>query len=205
MTTPFDRPRYGFRFEEIRRGDSLQLIAARTLGDAALWYELIAFNDLVPPYITDDPTQVRPGVLLSGEFLLVPAPTPTVTTATDPDEVFLRDIQLTDGDLVVSGGDLAVVSGRENFKQAIKNRVETERGELIYHMRYGNRTRQLVGAVNGPTAALLAAQYTKAAVQADPRVSNVTSATGTVTGDAVSVAVTAEAVNGKSVQVVANP
>lgn len=205
MTTPFDRPRYGFRFEEIRRGDSLQLIAARTLGDAARWSELIAFNDLVPPYVTDDPTQVRPGVLLSGEFLLVPAPTPTVTTASDPDEVFLRDIQITDGNLVADGGDLAVVRGRDNFKQAITHRVETERGELIYHMQYGNRVRQLIGAVNGPTAALLAAQYTKAAVQADPRVAAVSSATATVTGDAVSVVVTAEAVNGKSVQVEANP
>lgn len=205
MTTAFDRPRYGFRFEEIRRGDSLQLIAARTMGDAARWYELIAFNNLVPPYITDDPAQVVPGVLLSGKFLLVPAPAPTATTAADPDEVFLRDIRLADGQLVPSGGDLAVVRGRENFRQAITNRVETERGELIYHMQYGNRTRQLIGAVNGPTAALLAAEYTKAAVQADPRVSNVPNATATVTGDVVSVSITAEAVNGRSIQVDASP
>lgn len=205
MTTPFDRPVYGFRFEEIRRGDTLKAIAARTLGDAGRWHELISFNNLVPPYITDDPALVREGVRLSGEFLLIPAPAPSATTSNDPEEVFQRDIRLENGMLAVEGGDFAVASGRENFRQAIKNRVETERGELIHHMDYGNRTRLLIGAVNGPTASLLAAQYTKSAIKADPRVSRVTSAKATVSGDVASVVAEVEPVNGRPIQIEANP
>ncbi|ATI15622.1 baseplate assembly protein W [Bordetella phage vB_BbrM_PHB04] len=205
MTTPFSRPMYGFRFEETRRGDTLKAIAARTLGDAGRWHELIAFNKLVPPYITDDPAQVKPGVILTGELLLVPAPAPAVTTSTDPQEVFQRDIRLENGMLAVDGGDFLVAAGRENFTQAIRNRVETETGELIHHMDYGNRTRRLLGAVNGPTASLLAAQYTRSAVLADPRVRRVVSATAEVIGDVVNVGVKVEPVSGQPAQIEANP
>lgn len=205
MTTPFDRPLYGYRFEETRRGDTLKAVAARTLGDAGRWHELISFNNLVPPYITDDPAQVKPGVVLTGELLLIPAPTPVVPTTTDPNEVFQRDILIEDGVLAVGNGDFLVASGRDNFKQAIRNRVDTEQGELIHHMTYGNRVRRLLGAVNGPTASLLAAQYTRSAVRADPRVRRVTSAKAEVVGDTVRVSLEVEPVSGQSVQVEGNP
>jgi phage baseplate assembly protein W len=201
----YQKPLYGFRFVEIQQGDSLQVIAARELGDAALWYQLIALNGLVPPYITDDPTEASAGVLLSGGSLKVPAPQPVATTTTDPTEVFLSDIQLDPygGLSVDDNGDFAVASGVDNLNQALSNRVSTDRGELIYHTDYGSRVRRLQGTVNGPTAGLLAAQYAKSAVQADPRVKQVNQAVADISGDAINVSVEVQPISGRVISVTA--
>jgi phage baseplate assembly protein W len=202
MTTIFDKPLNGFRFVETRYGDTLQAIAARELGDAARWVDLIAFNGLVPPYLTDDPTAVADGVLLTGSLIKLPAPVAVVSAATEPDLVFGRDISLNRGQLFDDGsGDLAVVAGRENLKQAIKNRIDTERGELLFHLPYGSLHRRLIGTVNGPTAALLAAQYVKSALQDESRIRKVNDSTANVAGDVVSVTVEVQPVTGKAVSV----
>lgn len=199
--TQFDRQVYGFRFADTNRGDSLQLIAARELGDASRWTELIALNKLLPPFITDDAAQARQGVILSGAQILVPAPVAVSTTTTDPDAVFERDVQMgRGGELVTDGSDFVVVSGGGNLKQALKNRIETDRGELIYHPEYGCEARRLIGLVNGPTKALLASQAVKAAVQDDPRIARVIKARAEVIGDTVPVSAEAETVTGRSIQ-----
>jgi phage baseplate assembly protein W len=213
MTTVFDKPLNGYRFVDTQFGDTLQKIAARELGDAARWGDLIVFNNLVPPYLTDDPTQVTKGVLLTGSQILVPAGAPVISTATDPTTVFQIDLQLlpvfgtgaVGGLLQVANGDFAVISGRDNFKQVLKNRVETERGELIFHMDYGSLCRRLIGAVNGPTTALLAGQYAKASLLADPRVSAVDKAIATVTGDQIALDLEVIPVVGRPIQLSAAP
>lgn len=205
MTTVYQRPMTGFRFAEILHGDTLQLIAARELGDANRWVDLIAYNDLVPPFITDDPTKVRDGVLLSGSMIRLPAPVSVVTSTTDPERVFETDIRLNDGELGVLNGDFDVVSGRANLHQALVHRIETERGELIFHPEYGSRVRSLIGAVNGPTSTLLAAQYAKSAVQADPRISKVTQTVAATDGDSIRVDVEAQPVVGRVIEVIATP
>ena len=206
MTTQFDRELYGFRFANTERGDTLQVLAARELGDASRWPELISYNKLVPPFITDDPELAGPGVVLTGRQILVPAPSPVVTTTTDPDAVFEKDIRLSsDGQILVEGGDFAVVSGAANLVQSVKNRVHTERGELIYHPEYGSNVRRMIGVVNGPTAGLLASQYAKYAVQSDPRINRVTNASASVDGDVVSVTVEAEAIAGRIIEITVVP
>lgn len=196
-----NKPLFGYRFVETRRGDSLQLIAAREMGDATQWQKLIDYNGLVPPYITDDPTQAGPGVILTGASILVPAPAPIATTTTDPNAVFGTDIKLNNGQLATANGDFDVVSGRENLRQALGNRVETERGDLLMHQDYGSLHPRLIGAVNGPTSGLLAAQYVRAAVQADPRVKSVISATATITADVTEIEVEVQPITGTTIQV----
>lgn len=204
--TEFDRQLYGFRFAETRRGDSLQIIAARELGDANRWAELITLNKLLPPFITDDPAQVATGVVLAGAQILVPAPVAVVTTTTNPEAVYEADVKMgAGGDLLTDGKDFVVVSGRGNLKQALKNRIETDRRELIYHPSYGCDARRLVGIVNGPTASLLGAQAVKASVQQDPRIDRVTAATAEVIGDTINVTAEAETVAGRSIQAQASP
>lgn len=197
----FNKPLYGYRFVQTQRGDSLQLIAAREMGDATQWQTLIDYNNLVPPYITDDSTQAGPGVILTGASILVPAPVPVATGTTDPSTVFGIDIKLTNGQLATANGDFDVVSGRDNLRQALANRVETERGDLLMHQDYGSLHQRLIGAVNGPTSGLLAAQYVKAALQADPRVQSVTSTTATITGDVTEIEAEVQPISGTSIPV----
>ena len=204
MTT-YRRPLHGFRFVEIRHGDTPQAIAARELGDASRWTDLIAYNDLVPPFITDDPAQARTGVLLSGSMIRVPAAAQMASASSDPDRVFERDIRLEDGVLAAQNGDFAVASGRDNLRQAIKHRIETERGELLFHPEYGSRIRVLLGAVNGPTASLLAAEYARSAVLADPRIRQVTQSVAEVEGDVVRVSIEAQPIAGRVIEVTAYP
>lgn len=197
----FNKPLFGYRFAETQRGDSLQIIAAREMGDATQWQTLIDYNGLVPPYITDNPSQAGPGVILTGAMILVPAPAPVATATTDPSAVFGTDIKLDKGQLSTANGDFDVVSGRDNLKQALANRVETQRGDLLMHQNYGSLHPRLIGAVNGPTSGLLAAQYVRAAVQADPRVQSVLSATATITEDVTAIEVEVQPVAGTPIQV----
>lgn len=206
MTTQFDRELVGFRFAETQRGDSLQLIAARELGDASRWVELISYNNLVPPFITDDPGLADPGVLLTGRQLLVPAPSPVATATIDPDKVFEIDVKLTaNGSIETAGGDLSTVSGVPNLVQALRNRISTETGELIYHPDYGTKIRRVMGVVNGPTAALLAAQYGREGVLGDPRIQKINKADAEVSADVVRVTIEAETISGRRVEVTATP
>ena len=195
MTTPFDRPLYGFRFIDILFGDTLPVIAARELGDAGRWAEIIALNSMIYPYITDDPDKVVPGVFLSGTCITVPASAPS-SAQPDPNSVFGTDILLVNGKMTVANGDIVTVSDLPNLEQALGNLITTDQGELIYHTEYGTKIRRLIGDMNGPTAALLAANDAKTAVARDKRISTVNTSTGTVSGDAIIVNVVAEAING---------
>lgn len=200
MTTRFDRRLYGFRFAETHHGDSLQTIASRELGDAARWVDLVSLNRLLPPFITDDPELAGEGVLLSGQQILLPAATAVITSTVDPESVFEADALLgADGELVTDGRDFVVVSGRDNLRQALKNRVVTDRGELIFHPTYGCGARRLVGKVNGPTAGLLAAQEVRAALPLDPRVARARQVVADVQGDVINVSADVETVLGRPV------
>lgn len=205
MTTVFDKPLNGYRFVDTRFGDTLQKIAARELNDAARWGDLIAFNNLVPPYLTDDPDEVGPGVLLTGSQILIPAGAPVISTTTDPNLVFDIDIQLLKGLLQVTDGDLSVVAGRDNFRQAMKNRIDSQRGDLIFHMEYGSLCRSVIGAVNGPTSGLIVAEYAKASLLADDRVSDVDQSVATITGDRIELDIEVIPVVGRPVQLSAAP
>lgn len=200
MTVDIRAPLTGYRFAETRYGDTVQSIALRELGDGKRWPELVAINSLVPPYITTDPALVRAGVVLAGSMILIPAATAAAMT-TDQDLVFERDIDLSGGDLQTKNGDFVVVSGLGNLRQSLRHRLDTEQGELSMHPEYGSRIRRLVGQVNGATAGLLAAEYAKAAVAADPRIRSVRSATADVQGDSIRVSVVAEPVTGRAVDV----
>lgn len=206
MTIAYQKPLYGFRFAEIQRGDTLQAIAAREMGDAARWHDLIVYNNLRPPYITDNTASTAAGVLRAGALIRLPAPVPVVTTTTEADRVFERDVELRLGRLEPDeSGDFAVISGVANLGQALRHRVETERGELVFHTDYGSLVRRLIGAINGPTASLLAAEYAKSAVQGDARVKRVTKATAEVIGDTINVSVELEPIVGRAIRLDATP
>jgi phage baseplate assembly protein W len=197
MSTPFDRTLYGYRFVLTQHGDTLQKIAARELDDAGRWAELIALNDMVYPYLTDNHNLVATGVFLTGGYITIPAATPGAET-NDPNAVFGQDIALTNGQFIFVNGDFAMVSGLGNLEQALTNVLNTNQGELLYHTSYGTEIREMIGTVNSPAAALLAARYANDAVSADPRISSITSAIGTSVGNVIAVTVDAQTIQGST-------
>ena len=201
MSNEVDRKLTGYRWIETRHGDTLQRIALREFGDASRWAELAWLNDLIPPYITDSSAEAGPKVLFSGQLIMVPAATPSTTEQTDPEKVYGRDVMLRRGLLVAENGDFALVKGISNLSQAIRNRVDTTPGELMFHGDYGCRIRLLLGKASTSATTLLAAGYVQSAIEQDDRVSQVTSSEAVAVGDVIRVTATAQPVSGDPVAI----
>jgi phage baseplate assembly protein W len=198
----FERQMPSYRLAETHAGDTLPRVAAREMGDANRWPELVWINNLTSPYLTDIPSEASDTVLLTGSLIRIPAPTGVNTDATERAQVYERDCKMVKRRLVDDGkGDFAIVAGTDNLTQQLTHRIVTPRRQLVRHPDYGCLVWELQGKVTGPVAALLGAKYVKAAVQADYRVSSVTSATAEVTGDATRITATAEAIAGGKVDI----
>lgn len=197
-------PLAGIRNAETRRGDTLQRIAARELGDASRWPDLASLNELRPPWITDDPALESQYVLLAGKPILIPAPPPEASgvSPTDDDAIFGTDI-LTDRGRLQGGptGDFALVRGAPNLTQASENRLATPGGSLIWHPDYGNRQHELIGNRNDPVANELAALFLARCLRQDPRISRVEKNIAVVIGDAIESSAWAIAVDGRRLPV----
>jgi phage baseplate assembly protein W len=191
----------GYRFVTVQQGDTLQAIAQRELGDTTLWADLITINGLTPPYLTGDPLEASATVKLYGQEILLPAATVQISATSDPDRVFGVDLKLTNGRLGAANGDLALVGGVSNLRQAIKNRIETQLGELLFHPPYGCGVYRVKGEGADPTAATLGAKYVEGSLLADPRIAAVEAVTATITGDTCEIIATARAVAGTSVDI----
>lgn len=192
----FDRAMTGYRYAETMRGDTLRHVALRELGDAKFWTDLVIINGLLPPYLTDDPALVRPGVVLTGDTILIPAPQENAALTEDPDEVFGADILLNNGRLDLEGGDFKVSTGLGNLIQQIRHRLSTEKQALMFHPRYGCYTHLLRGRGNGPILSQLAAFYVRSALLEDPRISEVPRCETSVDGDVLRINADAIPVSG---------
>lgn len=175
------RPLSGFRFVEILYDDTIQRIAARALNDASRWPELVAINNLSPPYLTNDPSIAGDRVKLYGQQLVVPAAAAQVATEIDPERVFGRDLDLSGGELSDNGlGDFALIAGQANLAQGLKHRIVTGLRELLQHLAYGSGVRYVVGKVNSASAGAIAARYAEDSLKADERVVSVAKVTATI-------------------------
>lgn len=73
-------------------------------------------------------------------------------------------------------GDVSVVSGSDNLRQALALRILVGRGELrdVGHTRYGSHVPDLVGEPLDRTNLELLRRYVRLALKTDPRVTDVT-------------------------------
>lgn len=127
-----------FRLVEVRYDDDLQAIAARELGDANRWPELVWLNSLRHPYITTLEAAAGDGVLLVGSLIKVPAPAGLLTDASSDGQVYERDCAMAGGLLSADAdGDIAVVSGADNLRQQLTHRISTPTGQARRHPEYG--------------------------------------------------------------------
>ena len=199
----FEKRLPSFRPVEIRHGDTLQKIAAREMGDATRWPELVWINGLLPPYVTDDPLQASDSILPAGSFIRVPAPSGISSGGAEAGQVYGMDCLLAKKRLSVDAdGDLAVVSGVKNLRQQLEHRIVTPLGQARYHPDYGCKVWKLLGTVQGPTAGLMGAAYVKTALLSDYRVMQVVATQAEIVDETIRVAATAEIVSGGTVEVV---
>ena len=194
----------GLRRVATNRGDTLRAIALRELGDATLWTDLAAINNLLPPYIVDDLSEVTSSrVLLSGSLISIPGPVPSQANGVADDASQLgTDFLLVGGMLTDDGAaDIATVSSYDNLKQALEHRLQTRPRELIQHPTYGCRVFSLLGQGNGPVVLQLAAAWTGRCINSDPRVTETTNLIAVASGDGITVSGNAVPVTGKAVPV----
>lgn len=185
----------GWRVVHTLHEDTLQKIAYRELGDAALWVDIAMLNGLKSPYLTGDalhPDIADGTVLLFGDNIKVPSSLEIKQSVT-ANQAFGIDLLLpTDGQLQDDGfGDLAIVAGVPNLAQALTMRLNNERGCLRFHPKYGNLAHRLRGYKSSNNIALLAVRWCEETLLADPRVMAVSDGAFTLRGDAVVVSVTA--------------
>jgi hypothetical protein len=132
------------------------------VGDPAATAAVITYNDLDYPYITGTPAYQKGAnkVLTKGDVLYLPFPKELVSgdinTKINPlksslslyQEVLGRDLKLTKSTHGTTGvsefnlsispnGDLDLIAGEDNIKQAIEIKLNVERGELTIHPEFG--------------------------------------------------------------------
>lgn len=186
----FSKPLGGYRTVRILVGDTLQRIAQRELDDATLWTDLVWLNDLSAPYLVATAAEAiaQPGTLYYGQSIKVPAPAQAGSAVPDPDNLFGVDVRLHQGLFRVVNGDIDLVAGIPNLRQAIEHRLVTETGELVFHPDYGCNVRAVIGFKNSGTAGLLARWFVEKALREEPRIESVLRAGVEVSGDTISVA-----------------
>lgn len=201
MTT-FSKELPSYRVATTNRGDTMQIIAGRELGDQNRWPELVWVNGLSWPYITDDEDRVAPGVLLSGAFIKIPAPVGVWRPSDPTGQVFERDVRMAGRQLMSEAGDFSVSSGSQNLVQQLQHRIATPKGQLSRHEDYGCSLYRILGRVGGPAADILAVGYAKASILSEYRVKSIQSLKASASGDSVKVTATVETIAGGTVDVI---
>ncbi|EAM1616329.1 hypothetical protein EU642_22085 [Salmonella enterica] len=199
----FDQNMPGYRLVSTHYGDDLQRVAMRELGDENRWIELVWLNNLLPPYLTDDPTDkalATGRTLLTGTLIRVPAPRDVndlTRSQTEPGQIYERDIKMVNRRLVLDAtGDIAVEAGYKNLSQQLRHRINTPMGQCRRHPQYGCRIHELRGKVQGPLLVHLSAQYLKTAIKAEYRIARIVSVEAHTEGDAVIATAIGEAIEG---------
>ncbi len=199
----FEKTIPSFRLANTNYGDDLQGIAARELNDANRWPELVWLNQLTFPYLTSDENLVSSSVLLYGSLIKIPSPVGVHKDGALEERIYERDLMLVGGQLEFDdSGDFKIVTGTDNLKQQLKNRIDTPKGRLRRHPDYGCLIWRLVGTVNGPTASALGSSYVKTALLSDYRVSKVSNVKASINGDVVSVSAVATAIAGGKIDLI---
>ena len=202
--TDFTKRYSGYRLVSIQRGDTLQRIAAREMGNATAWTQLAWLNDLVPPFITDDEALAGERVLLSGGLIRIPALAgESAQTAATEAQTLLVDCALVHGQIAIdeATGDLRLVSGRDNLKQAIDLRLRTDMGELIFHPEYGCKLPRRRGRKNNAPTLMLARKDAQEALLNENRLRRLDRITASSAGDALGVQVDVTPISGDPVTV----
>lgn len=182
--------------------ETVQLLATRFLGDARRWREIVALNDLAPPYVS---SAGLPGTVKTGDTILIPSditPTRTISaqglaggspTASAEERALGRDLRLVEVgdeldlaiDLSRGSVDAQTVAGRPNVEQALKFRLGVEADTDPLFPSIGVRT--VIGLPSPDVNAAMVSVRVREAILADPRVASVGSLRVSPESDAINI------------------
>ncbi len=116
----------------LEQGETLPAFAARVLGDASRWSELLSLNGMASPFEAPDGGPLTPGLMLR-------APSPQGVQAGQSPELFGVDLAIdADDNLVIEGTtEFARVRGEDNLDQALTRRLLATKGANIVFPEWG--------------------------------------------------------------------
>lgn len=175
-------------------GDNPQNISQDMLGDANRWIEIVMLNNLEYPFITEDPSIASETVKTIGDTIVIPVETQQQVelNKNEIEEIYekslgydldifgyegLDTVPLTEeetGQVSVDiYGDLKVVKGVYNLKQALLMRLATPVGALLRHPEYGSNVHTIIGKRSTDGALQLAKGEIERTIRCDERVESV--------------------------------
>jgi len=158
----------------LKAGESLLTIADRFLGSPSLWVELAEVNRAQDAYTDAEGMAYRAGSVIS-----IPVSVPNLAPQLLPqgnfntEDAIAVDLLLDlSGDLLFSGDDVELVSGEDNLRQAIINRIRTATDDITASPRYGIRASLIGAKLTEQVSAYMTAHIREQVLQ-DPRVLDV--------------------------------
>lgn len=180
----------------LKAGESLLTIANRFLGDPSLWTELAEINRAQDAYTDADGIPYR-----AGSVILIPVDVPNLAPMLLPQASFTTEDAIAvdllldlSGDLLFSGEDAELVSGEDNLRQAVINRIRTATDDITAAPRYGLRA-SLVGAKLTEQVSTYMIAHIREQVLLDPRVLDVRDITLTRNGSTVDIGMSVYCIN----------
>jgi phage baseplate assembly protein W len=176
-------------------GDTLASVAARVLGDSALWPSLVSINNLDYPYLDfsdtfggPDPAYAAAGlkVLGAGNQLKIPLPVSpgVVALAQDPFGTDLQDTQLLHGG---SPKPVSLIGGFPNLSAAIVRRLLTPIGKIPWHPDYGSTLKSMLGSPSSLANVESIENEVSRCILSDPRILSIQNMTASLDGNTVSI------------------
>lgn len=158
----------------LKAGESLLTIANRFLGDPSLWVELAEINRAQDAYTDAEGIAYR-----AGSVILLPVSVPNLAPQLLPQASFTTEDAIAvdllldlSGDLLFVRDDLQLVSGEDNLRQAIINRIRTATDDITAAPRYGLGANLIGAKLTEQVSAYMIAHIREQVLQ-DPRVLDV--------------------------------
>jgi phage baseplate assembly protein W len=151
-------------------GDSLQAIAARNLGAASRWTELVTVNGLVFPFVDFSGPNGAPGSAYAGLRVLGATDTLKLPLPVVPGVVGVSDDPIGTDTPDAPGfiGDLQ--GGTDNMVASLMRRLSTPRGRIPWHPSYGSGLKARIGSPSTSDLILAAMADAQDTLTSDPRV-----------------------------------
>jgi hypothetical protein len=182
----------------LQANQSIRDISFLVYGDRNQFQRILDFNRML-----DERTHANGQPLQAGDTLFIPQLIESDNNVYPKkgDTTFFTDLKLdSTGDLVLKDSDLATISGVDNLKQGLINRLLTEQRTFRYSPSYGIPA--IIGAsVDSKTIAILSSTI-NSQLRSDPRISSVKDVNILVDGDQIAVSCESLVINGSKIPLI---